>query len=282
VAGLSVIAVLIALWRANVLRALRRGEFTWDAPACRASAATLLVLSAIVLNAGICGMLAGVFARYQSRVVWLLPAVAMLLPLALVPEAVWRRSNLALSERWQALVDAARATPVGAWAMRIWDGLDPALLRFGVVGVVGFVTDAGMLQFLTGPVRLDPFLGQAIAFPIAVLATWLLNRTWTFPGARAQSRLRQAAVYFGVQLGGFATNYVVYAGALVALPALRHWLVAPLALGALAALCVTFLGAKHLAFRAAHAPTVPVEPAAKAPQVKAPEAPAAVADTPVA
>ena len=269
IAGVSMLALLIALFQKGALPEAARGQFSWSRTSCRATGAALLILAAIILNAGICGMLAGPFPRYQARVIWLLPAIAMLLPLALVPEVVWRRSPLRVPERWLRLWEAgwAGAQPALATARALWAKVDPAFVRFGVVGVVGFVVDATILNGLTGLAHVNPFLAQAIAFPIAVGATWLLNRTWTFADAGQDAHLRRAAVYFGVQLAGFATNYVVYAGALIAAPVLRHMLVAPLALGAIAALGVTFAGSKHLAFRGP-----------KALPAKA----AAVADTPAA
>ncbi len=84
---------------------------------------------------------------------------------------------------------------------------------------------------------------------MAVFVTWTLNRAWTFRAARSAGRLRQAAVYVGVQFAGGLANYSVYTIALVAAPMLRHWLLIPLALGSAAGLCLTFLGSKHLAFR---------------------------------
>jgi putative flippase GtrA len=269
IVGASAVALLIALFLPGALREAFRGAFAWSSRTCRAAGASLYVVAAIVLNAGICGMLAGVFPRYQARVVWLLPAMAVLLPLALVPEAVWRRSPLALPAGWARLAEAVRAgaEPALAGAEGLWSRLDPSFLRFFVVGAIGFVIDAAILHGLTSFWQVDPFMAQAVAFPIAVAATWMLNRIWTFPGAAEQGHVRQAAVYFGVQCAGFATNYAIYAATLIMVPVLRHWLVVPLAMGAAAALCVTYTGARRLAFR------VPREPI---------PAKAAVADTPAA
>ena len=252
IAALSLVAVIIALCQRQALGAVRRGGFSWSEPTSRATAATLLIIAAIVINAGVCGIFAGPFARYQSRVIWLLPAVAMLLPMALISEATWARARLRLPPIWIETAEIAAGSFTrardAAWAFA--GRFDPAFLRFGVVGAVGFMVDALVLHGLTGLAGLNPFLGQAIAFPVAVLVTWPLNRMWTFKTREQDGRIKQAAVYFGVQCAGFAANYVVYSAALVAMPVLRHWLVVPLALGAALGLCVTFLGSKHLAFRA--------------------------------
>ncbi len=270
IVGLSLIALLIALFQPGALRAAWRNSFVWSEPTCRATAAALFGLSAIVINAAVCGMLAGVFARYQARVVWLAPAMSMLLVMALVPETVWRRVGIKAPAAWTGAGEAAwaRTLPARAAGAALLTRLDPAFLRFFVVGAIGFVIDAAILHLLAGPGHVNPFAGQAIAFPIAVIATWLLNRIWTFRGAETSGKVRQAAVYFGVQCAGFAANYIVYSAALIAFPVLERWLILPLAMGAALGLCVTFLGAKHLAFRAkregalASAPAVPETPAA--------------------
>jgi putative flippase GtrA len=264
--AVSAIGFGIALFQKGALAEARRARFTWSEPTCRATGVGLLILAAIILNAGICGTLAGVFPRYQARVVWLLPAIAMLLPLALVPAELWRRKPLALPAFARGLVDDIRvgAQPALGLAQGLWSRLDPTFLRFVAVGATGFVIDAGILHGLADFWGVNPFIAQAIAFPIAVAATWLLNRVWTF-GASDQPPVRQAAVYFGVQCAGFLTNYVIYALALIVLPVLRHWLVVPLAMGAAAALCVTYTGARRLAFRVREA--IPPKAVADTPAV---------------
>ena len=45
---------------------------------------TVLMLAAVVIvNAAVCGILSGPFARYQSRLIWLLPVAAGLVACAL-------------------------------------------------------------------------------------------------------------------------------------------------------------------------------------------------------
>ena len=45
----------------------------------RLTATAMFLLAAVVVNAAVCGILSGPFARYQARIVWLVPLVAMLL-----------------------------------------------------------------------------------------------------------------------------------------------------------------------------------------------------------
>jgi putative flippase GtrA len=233
--------LLIALAQPRALGAALRGRFRWDEPASRAAAAALFLGAAIVLNAAVCGIFSGPFPRYQARIVWLLPAEAMLLALALVPEAAWSRWRLHAPDAW---IEAPQR-----WAAALWGRLDPAFLRFAVVGTVGFCTDAALLHLFMAWAGLTYFTGRLASFTLAVFVTWTLNRTWTFRASGREGRLKQAAVYFGVQIAGGIANIAVYTAAILMAPVLKHYLLVPLAFGSAAGLCLTYLGSKHLAFR---------------------------------
>jgi hypothetical protein len=64
----------------------RRGELKADLGADRGVWAASLLILAVPINAAVCGMLSGPFARYQMRMLWLIPLAAMLL-LALMRRA---------------------------------------------------------------------------------------------------------------------------------------------------------------------------------------------------
>ncbi len=266
--GACLLGLIAALCqRRALLGAVQGRRLSWDDPLSRASAVCLFITAAIVINAGVCGAIAGVFARYQSRVVWLLPAETMLLALALVPARSWAqlKTSVGLDSvdlAWGRLTPTVHAAALEAARFRrrtlarafqlkagALERIDPALLRFGVVGVVGFVVDATILNLLVHGAGLNDLLAQLPAFGVAVVITWLLNRAWTFRSSKSDSRVRQAALYFGVQCAGAAANFAVYSSALYLDPALERWLVVPLAFGAVAGLCLTFLGSKYLAFR---------------------------------
>lgn len=225
--------------RASLGRLVRGRRLDGSEGAGRATAMALLLAAAVVLNAGVCGIFSGPFPRYQARIVWLAPAAAMLLALALVPAQAW-------SQRWFGL-----KAPVGwlAPARALWARVDPAFLRFGAVGAAGFSVDGLILYALVHGAGLNYFVGRLISFTIAVGVTWLLNRTWTFKVRRTDGRLREAAVYFAVQCTGGVANIGVYTAAILIAPVLKDWLIVPLAMGSAVGLCLTYLGAKHLAFR---------------------------------
>ena len=122
-------------------------------------------------------------------------------------------------------------------------------LRFALVGVVGFVVDAGVLQALITFAGWGPIAARAVAVPVAVFATWLLNRTVTFPGSHGGPALHSLARYIAVSAVGASVNFLVYtvlvsiSNAMAALP------IVPLAMASIVALIVNYLGSKHFAFR---------------------------------
>lgn len=239
--GLALIGV--RLIQADVLAAVRRRRFDWDDETTRLVAALALLMAGLLINAFVCGALSGPFARYQARIVWLLVAGGALAVTSLVP-----RRATATGPSW---LEQIRAIPV---VQAVERRIDPAFFRFGLVGTAGFVVHASVLHLLVGLAGFNAYTGWLGGFAVAVTATWLLNRSFTFRQHRHHAPLRQALVYLGVQSAGAAANFAAYAAAIALIPALKQMLFVPLAFGACAGLCLTFLGSKHLAFRPAVAP----------------------------
>ncbi|MCF6328558.1 MAG: GtrA family protein, partial [Henriciella sp.] len=86
--------------------------------------------------------------------------------------------------------------------------LSPALLkrlgRFGVVGGLGFVVDAGLTVTLI-QAGLDPFSARLIAIALAMLVTWRLNRAVTF-GSSDTSQKTEGLRYSAVAVSAAAIN----------------------------------------------------------------------------
>ncbi len=255
VAFVALGALIWALFQRRTLGVFIGRRASWDVPLDRATGVMLFMGAAIVINAGICGILSCPFPRYQSRVVWLLPTMAMLLPLAMVPAPLWDRWRIRQPAVWieagQAL--QARFETLKALAMA---RLDPTFLRYAVVGFTGFAVDTAVVRLMMDVAHLDYRAGRLISFSVAVMVTWLLNRAWTFKHTASDAGVKQAAVYVGVQIAGGLLNIGAYNLAIMAAPYLQHglWIVIPEGLGSAAGLCLTFIGAKHLAFRARRQP----------------------------
>jgi len=123
------------------------------------------------------------------------------------------------------------------------------VLRFGVVGVAGFVVDAGVL--LGGlALGLGPWLGRVLSYLAAASTTFALNRAWTFRDAGRARPLRQWGLFLAVNLVGFACNYGTYAALLGLVPLVSAYPVLGVAAGSLAGLAGNFLLSRRFVFRA--------------------------------
>jgi putative flippase GtrA len=239
----ALFGLMVIGWRMfqpDVLQAIRRRRFDWGEEQTPLVMALALLLVGVLANAFVCGALSGPFARYQARIIWLVVAGGALAATSLVP----KRAN-APAPGW---LERVRATP---FAQAIERRIDPAFFRFGMVGTAGFVVHASVLHALVGLARFNAYTGWLGGFAVAVTATWLLNRSFTFRRPSHHGPWRQALVYLGVQGAGAAANFAAYAATIALAPALKQILIVPLAVGAGAGLCLTFLGSKHLAFRPA-------------------------------
>ena len=115
------------------------------------------------------------------------------------------------------------------------------LLKFALVGGMGFVVDASVLTIALGRLTSSLYLARALSFSVAVFATWLLNRTFVFQGARI-SVAAEYARYFTVQVVGALTNLAVFFTLVESLPILSTTPVVPLAIGAIVAAFVNYAG----------------------------------------
>lgn len=122
--------------------------------------------------------------------------------------------------------------------------------RFGLVGAVGFAVDAGLLQLLC-MMGWDPIVARCVALPLAVLSTWLLNRSFTFPEAQEGPWWPSLVRYVGVSALGASVNFVVYSALVFGFAAMARHPAAAVAVGSAVALFVNYLGSKHFAFRRA-------------------------------
>jgi putative flippase GtrA len=114
-------------------------------------------------------------------------------------------------------------------------GLAGQILRFTIVGGLGFVLDAGILKALVH-FQLHPAIARVGSLAAAVTFTWWANRSLTFEPGRAPS-WREFGAYVLSSLVGMMINYGVYSLAL----ALGAPLLAGVALGTIAGSVFNFI-----------------------------------------
>jgi putative flippase GtrA len=125
--------------------------------------------------------------------------------------------------------------------------LSGQFLRFGLVGTVGFIVDAGVLRLVVSFLGLNLYVGRVISFLVAATVTWALNRTFTFKhtGARGRQWLR---FVLANAIGGFV-NFGAYAALVSTLPFVHAHPVIAVAAGSLAGMGFNFTLSKWLVFR---------------------------------
>lgn len=115
------------------------------------------------------------------------------------------------------------------------------------MGSLGFVVDAGVMQALVSLANWGPVEARAISIPVAVFATWLLNRNITF--RHDGPALRSLGRYAAVSAAGAGVNFIVYTALVLASAQMAANPLVPLAIASIIALIVNYLGSKHFAFR---------------------------------
>lgn len=123
------------------------------------------------------------------------------------------------------------------------------VLSFGVVGTAGFAVEALILTLLVSGADWSPYSARLVSFSVAVTATWLLNRYWTFRDRKSPGRGAEYVRYVSVQASGALINLGVYSVCLFFSAWMLRHPVAALAVGAAVAMLYNYLGASHFAFR---------------------------------
>jgi putative flippase GtrA len=124
------------------------------------------------------------------------------------------------------------------------------ILLFAIVGVIGFVVDAGIVQLLVREFAINPYGARVVSFLAAATTTWGFNRRYTFAGHSSGSRRRELLRYLIAMAFGFALNYGAYAACILFWPLVRGWPAIGVAAGSAAGAIVNFLSSKYWIFRA--------------------------------
>ncbi len=148
-----------------------------------------------------------------------------------------------------ATTQAAPAAPAGgAGRPGPWQ-LVAQLLKFGVVGGLGFVWDAATVYGLRPLIGLTA--AAIAAYLVAATMNWLLNRAWTFRGqGDDKPPLRQWLEFLAANIPGFAINRCVVFTLFWLSPLCFAVPILALAPGSLAGMVANFLLSRHMVFRA--------------------------------
>jgi putative flippase GtrA len=120
-------------------------------------------------------------------------------------------------------------------------------LKFGTVGVVGFLADTATVYGLRRSLGL--YGAGAVAYGVAASVNWILNRLWTFRGKGSGPAHRQWARFLLVNLAGFVLNRGTYAVLITFVPLCAAEPVWAVAAGAIAGMFLNFSLSRTMVFR---------------------------------
>ncbi len=125
---------------------------------------------------------------------------------------------------------------------------------FIIAGTVGFVIDAGVLEFAVRYADAGLFSGRIISFSIAVIATWQLNRMLTFKQkAISVIGIKKALLEFFKYLLSsslsIAINFGIYTFSVLSFTLCHEIPSLAVALGSVGAMFVTFFMSKYWVFK---------------------------------
>lgn len=122
------------------------------------------------------------------------------------------------------------------------------LAQFASVGGVGFVIDGSILLALV-VFGMNPFYARLVSFPFAAVATWWLNRIWTFRDRTNGDARHELGEYLVVQLFGALANYGCYSLVLSMFGMSAIVTMLALCAGSFFAFLCNFIGARYLVFK---------------------------------
>lgn len=121
-------------------------------------------------------------------------------------------------------------------------------VRFGMVGVAGFVVDASVLHLVMRYLGAGHYVGRVISFLAAATVTWGLNRRFTFKDRTALPATTEWARFVAANSVGGVLNYAVYSLLVAMVPTVRAFPTLGVAAGSLAGLVANFALSKRLVF----------------------------------
>ncbi len=90
-------------------------------------------------------------------------------------------------------------------------------LKFGVVGVIAFVIDYGVLMLLSQVFGMDPVLAAGISFCVSVIFNYLASMRYVFTHREDLSRGREFVIFIVLSAIGLVINEICMAAGVAVL-----------------------------------------------------------------
>lgn len=87
------------------------------------------------------------------------------------------------------------------------------IMKFGVVGVIAFVIDFGVMVFLTEVFGIDPVISATVSFIISVVFNYAASMRYVFSHREGMSRTREFVIFVVLSTIGLGINdLLIWAG----------------------------------------------------------------------
>lgn len=87
------------------------------------------------------------------------------------------------------------------------------IMKFGVVGVIAFVIDFGVMVFLTEVFAIDPVISATVSFIISVIFNYAASMRYVFSHREGMSRTREFIIFVVLSAIGLGINdLLIWAG----------------------------------------------------------------------
>ncbi|WP_321972040.1 GtrA family protein [Paratractidigestivibacter sp.] len=82
-------------------------------------------------------------------------------------------------------------------------------LKFGVVGVIAFCIDYGVLMLLSQVFGVDPVLSAAVSFCVSVVFNYIASMKYVFQRRDDMSRQREFIIFIALSVVGLVINELI-------------------------------------------------------------------------
>lgn len=83
------------------------------------------------------------------------------------------------------------------------------IMRFGVVGVISFLVDYGILYVLTEKANIYYLISAGISFTVSVIINYLLSMSWVFKSNNKRGKKEEFILFVIMSLGGLLLNQIM-------------------------------------------------------------------------